>query len=102
MRPVDAVARPHPPRQAGEPRHTVPARHDRWTRLKALLVRAPCLPRGAGPGKPLGDVPRGEARGFARVRRRQEGRTLEALPTLVAILVAAWRLGDDRLSGTVR
>jgi len=92
----DAVARPHPPMQAGEPRHTVPARHDRWTRLKALLVRAPCLPRGAGPGKPLGDVPRGEARGFARVRRRQEGRTLEALPTLVAILVAAWRLGDDR------
>ena len=82
--------------QEGQTGDAVKKRDDRGTRGAALWVRLPCLPRGARPGKPLGGVPRGEARGFARVRRRQEGRALEALPTLVAILVAAWRLGDDR------
>jgi hypothetical protein len=93
---VDEVERHNQAMQEGEPRHTVQERHDSRTRIKALLVRAPCLQRGAGHLKPLGDVPRGEALGFEIVIRRQEVSALEALPTWVAILVASLLLLDYR------
>ena len=82
--------------QEGEPRHTVKKRHDSRTRIKALLVRAPCLQRGAGHLKHLGGLPLGEALGFEIVILLQEISALEALPTLVAIIVASLLVLDYR------
>jgi hypothetical protein len=93
---VDEVERHNQPMQEGEPRHTVKERHDSRTRIKALLVRAPCLQRGAGHLKHLGDLPLGEALGFEIVILLQEVSALEALPTLVAIIVASLLILDYR------
>jgi hypothetical protein len=93
---VDEVERHNQPMQEGEARPTVKKRHDSWTCIKARLVGAPCLRRGAGHLKHLGDLPLGEALGLEFVIRLQEVSTLEALPTLVAILVASLLLLDYR------
>ena len=90
------MERHNQPMQEGEPRHTVKERHDSRTRIKALLVRAPCLQRGAGHLKHLGALPLGEALGFEIVILLQEVSALEALPTLVAIIVASLLLLDYR------
>jgi hypothetical protein len=70
--------------------------HDRRTLVEALLVGAPRLQRRAGPLKHLGRLTRRDTLGLQRTILCQEVSAFEAIPALVAILVASWRLLDYR------
>jgi hypothetical protein len=70
--------------------------HDRRTLVEALLVGAPRLQRRAGPLKHLGRLTRRDTLGLQRPILCQEVSAFEAIPALVAILVASWRLLDSR------
>jgi hypothetical protein len=74
----------------------VKKRHDSWTLVKALLVHPPCLQCGAGNLKHLGGLPLRDALSFEIVILLQQLSALDAIPTLVAIIVASLRLLDYR------
>ena len=80
----------------GETRHAVQNRDDSRTRVEALLVRPPGLPRATGDRKTPGRLTLGEALGLQIARRRKQIHACEALPALVAILVAVLCLWDYR------
>ena len=90
------VERQHQSMQDGETRHTVKKRHDRWTRIEALLVRPPRLQRATGHFKHLGRLTLGEALGVQVALLRQQVSAFKALPALVTILVALLFLLDYR------
>src|SRR5712692_7582041 len=69
--------------------------HDRGTRVETLLVCPPCLQRGAGNLKHCGRLTLGDALGFAVARPRKQPSAFEAIPALVAIIVASLRLLDS-------
>jgi hypothetical protein len=82
--------------QEGKTGDAVKKRYDSWTLVEALLVRLPCLQRGARHLKHLGGLPLGEALSFEIVILLQEVSALDALPTLVAIIVASLLILDYR------
>jgi hypothetical protein len=77
------------PMQEGKTGTTVEKHHNRGTGIEAVLVRAPRLQRTAGHGQPLGRLTLGEALGVPITILPQQRSAFEALPALVAILVAA-------------
>ena len=77
--------------QEGEPWHAVKKRHDGGTLVEALLVRPPCLERAAGHLKRLGRLTLGEALGLQSAILLEELSAFEAIPALVAIIVASLR-----------
>ena len=80
--------------QEGETGHAVKKRHDRGTRIEALLVRPPRLQRAAGHVKHLGRLTLGDPLGLQIAIPRKQVSAFEALPALVAILVASLRVLD--------
>ena len=83
-------------RQEGKTGEAGKKGHDRRTLVEALLGGAPRLQRRAGPLKHLGRLTRRATLGLQRPIRCQEVSACEAIPALVAILVASWRLLDSR------
>jgi hypothetical protein len=83
-------------RQESETGDAVKKRHDDGTRIEVFLVRPPRLQRAAGHRKHLGRLTLGEALGLQVARRRKQRSACEAIPALVAILVALVLLLDYR------
>ena len=81
--------------QEGETRNTLEKRHDRGTGIEAVRVRSPRLQRTAGHVKPLGRLTLGPPLDFQIAIPRKQVSVFEALPSLVAISMATWRLLDD-------
>ncbi len=82
--------------QEGETGTTWEKRHNRGTGIEAVLVRAPRLQRPAGHIQPLGRLTLGEALGLPITILPQQRSAFEALPALMAILVALLLLLPDR------
>ena len=80
----------------GETRHAVQNRDDSRTRVEALLVRPPGLQRATGDLKNPGRLTLGEALGLQIAILRKQIHAFEALPALVAILVALLFILDYR------
>jgi len=80
--------------QEGEPGHTVKKCHDSGTGIQALLVRLPRLQCAAGNLKPRGGLPLRDALGLEITILRKQIGTFEALPALVAIIVASGLILD--------
>ena len=80
--------------QEGEPWHTVKERRDSRTRIKALLVRAPRLQRGTRHLKHRGRLTLGDPLGFEIAIPRKQVSAFDAIPALMAILVASLRRLD--------
>ena len=83
-------------RQAGKTGDTVQKRDARRTRIAARLVRPPSLKGPAGHVQPLGGLTLREARGLQGAIRRQSLRTFDAIPAVMALIIATVRLVDDR------
>jgi len=75
--------------QEGETGNTVEKSHDNWTRIEALLVRAPRLQRAAGHVQRLGRLTRRETLRLEIAILCIPLSAFEAMPALVAILVAS-------------
>jgi len=86
--------------QAGETGDAVTKRHDSRTRVEAVRVCLPRLQRAAGPLKPLGRLTLGGAVSGPSALRRTPRSTFEALPALVASLMARWLLLPDGSHGS--
>ena len=71
-------------------------RHDSGTSVEAVWVRVPRLQRAARHVKPLRRLTLGEALGCEIAILRKEVSPFDAIPALVAIIVASLRLLDDR------
>jgi hypothetical protein len=84
------------PMQEGETGNPVEQSHDNWTRSAALLGRAPRWQRAAGHGPRLGRWTRRETLRLAIAILGIPLSACEAMPALVAILVAAWLSRDSR------
>jgi hypothetical protein len=82
--------------QKGEPWNAVKKRHDRGTCVEVLLVCPPGLQRAAGHLQHLGRLTLGEALGVQVAILRKQVSAFEALPALVALIVALWLLLDYR------
>ena len=77
--------------EEGKTGNAVKKCHDRGTRIKAFLIRAPRLQGTAGHLKYLGCLTLGDPLGVQIVISRKQVRTFEASPAVVAILVASLR-----------
>ena len=80
----------------GKTGDTVKKRDDRRTRIEALLVRPPRLQGTAGPVQSLSCWTLREALGLPVAIRRPSLRTFDAIPALVALIIATLRIWDDR------
>jgi hypothetical protein len=80
--------------EEGETRYTVKKGHDRGTGIEAVLVQAPRLERAARYVKHLGRLTLGDTLGVQTIILRQQVSAFEAIPALMAILVASWRILD--------
>jgi hypothetical protein len=78
--------------QEGQPWGTVEKGHDGGMCVKTVLIRPPCLQRAAGHLKRLGGLTQGEPLGLQTAIRLKELGAFDALPTLVAIIVASLRI----------
>ncbi len=74
--------------QKGETWNAVKKRYDRGTCVEVLLVGPPGLERAAGHLQHLGRLTLGEALGVQVAILRKQVSAFEALPALVAIIVA--------------
>jgi hypothetical protein len=74
--------------QESKPRRPLKKLNDRRTRVESLLIRPPRLQRAAGHLKHLGRLTLGEALGFETALPFKQLSAFEALPALVAILIA--------------
>lgn len=83
--------------QEGATSDAVKKRHDRGTLIKARLIRTPRLQRAAGNLKPLDRLTLGDALGVQIAISLKQVSTCDASPALVAILIATWRVWDDRV-----
>ena len=81
--------------QKGQPRGTVQKGHDGRTRFEVFLVRPPRRQRAPGHVQRLGGVPLGETLGLPIAILRKELGAFDAIPALVAIIVASLRLLED-------
>ena len=81
--------------QEGETGDAVKKRHDRGTRIEALLVRPPRLQRAAGHVKHLGRLTLGEPLGLQIAILLKQLSAFDAIPALVAILIASLLVLDD-------
>ena len=81
--------------QEGETGDAVKKRHDSQTLVEAVRVCLPRLQRAAGHIKHLGRLPLGCALSVQIALLRTQLSTCDALPALMATLVAPWRLWDD-------
>jgi hypothetical protein len=81
--------------QEGETGDTLKKGHDRGTRIKALLIRPPCLQRATGSLKHPGCLTLGDALGLQVAIPLKQRSAFEAIPALGAIIVASLRLLDD-------
>ena len=97
QRPRDAQAM-----EAGEAGNAVKKRHASRTRVEAVRVRLPGVPRAAGHRKPLGRLTLGWAVRVPSALRRPPLRTCAALPALRAILMDTWLILDDGPHGSRR
>jgi hypothetical protein len=68
--------------------------NDRGTRVEPLLVRPPCLQRGAGHVQDLGSLTLRDALSMQIAIPLTERSAFEAIPPLVVILVASLRILD--------
>ena len=82
--------------QEGETGDAVKKRHDRGTRIKALLVRPPRLQRAAGHVKHLGRLTLGDALGVQLTIPCKQVSAFDASPALVAIIIATLLFLDYR------
>jgi hypothetical protein len=82
-------------RQEGKTGDAVEKRHDSRTRVEALLVRPPRLQRTAGHVKHLGRLTLGHPLDFEIAIALTLLRPFEAIPALMAILIATLRILDD-------
>jgi hypothetical protein len=80
--------------QEGKTRHTVQKRHDHGALIEALVVRPPGLQYGARHIKRLGRLTLGEALGLQTARPLTQLSACNAIPALLALLVASLRLLD--------
>jgi hypothetical protein len=78
----------------------VEKRHDSGTGVEAVWGRAPRLLRAARHVKPFDRLTLGEALGCEIAILRKEVSPFEAIPALVAIIVASLRPLDDRPTAT--
>jgi hypothetical protein len=85
----------HPTMQESQPWGTVEKGHDGGLFVKTVLRRPPCLQRAAGHIKRLGGLTQGEPLGLQVTIRRTQLSTFDAIPALVALILATWRLLDD-------
>jgi hypothetical protein len=92
---TDQVEREDQAMQEGETWHALAKRHDGGTRVQALLIRPPCLERAAGHLTPLSGLTLGQASRLQSAIRLPYLSMFEAIPALVAILVASLRRLDD-------
>ena len=82
------------PMQEGETRNTLEKRHNRGTSIEAVLVQAPCLQCAARHGKHLRRLTLGDALGLQVAVPLTQLSAFDALPALMAILVAPLRILD--------
>ena len=75
--------------QERETWHALEKRHDRGTRVQALLIRTLCLQRATRHLKYLSGLTLGDPLGMHLVRPLTQLGAFEASPALVAIFVAA-------------
>ena len=80
--------------QESETGHTLEKCHDCRTRIEALLIRTPRLQCAAGNRTPRGGLTLGDALGVQIAILRKQISTFEAIPALVAIIVASGLLWD--------
>ena len=85
----------HQTMQESQPWGTVEKGHDGGMFVKTVLIRPPCLQRAAGHIKRLGGLTQGEPLGLQIAVLLKELGAFDALPTLVAIIVASLRILDD-------
>jgi hypothetical protein len=81
--------------QEGKTGDTVKKRDDCRTLIEALLVRPPRLKGTAGHVQHLGCLTLREALGLQVTILRKSLRTFDAIPALVALIIATLRLWDD-------
>jgi hypothetical protein len=79
----------------GKTGDTVKKRDDRRTRIEALLVRPPRLKGTAGHVQSLSCLTLREALGLQVAILRKSLRTFDAIPALVALIIATLRILDD-------
>jgi hypothetical protein len=91
----DKVEREDQAMQEGETLHALEKRHDARTRVQALLIRTPGLERAAGHLKHLSGLTLGETSRLQSAILLPYLSMFEAIPALVAILVASLRRLDD-------
>jgi len=82
--------------EEGETRNTVKKRHDHGALIKTLLVRPPCLQGAARHVQHLRRLTLGDALGLQIAIPLKKVRAFEAIPALVLIIVASWRILDYR------
>ena len=81
--------------EEGETGDTLKKRHDSWTLVEVLLVRPPRLQRAPGNLKHLGGLTLGDALGFEIAILLKQLSALDAIPALIALIIATLRLLDD-------
>jgi hypothetical protein len=81
--------------QQGKTGDTVKKRDDRRTLIEALLVRPPRLQGTAGHVQHLGCLTLREALGLQVAILRKALRTFDAIPTVVALIIATLRIVND-------
>jgi len=81
--------------QEGQPWGTVEKGHDGGMCVKTVLIRPPCLQRAAGHIKRLGGLTQGEPLGLQVTILRKQLSTFDAIPALVALIIATLRILDD-------
>ena len=78
----------HQTMQEGQTWNALEKRHDGGTLVQAFLIRTPCLQRAARYLKRLGGLTLGESLGLQIAILRQQLSTFDAIPTLVALIIA--------------
>jgi len=85
----------HQTMQESETWNALAKRHDRGTLVQAFLIRTPCLQRAARYLRRLGGLTLGESLGLQVAVLRQQLSTFDAIPTLVALIIATLRILDN-------